>query len=62
MTPAGYDTHTIRRIAVEAKRAPRTVRRWLMGLRGKATADAAIAEAVERLGLTRQTAPRSDAP
>jgi hypothetical protein len=52
------DAHTIRRIAVEAKRAPRTVLRWLNGERGKSTADAAIAEAVERLGL----APREDGP
>jgi hypothetical protein len=46
-----FDAHTIRRIAVEAKRSPRTVQRWLRGDRGKATADAAISEAVQNLGL-----------
>jgi hypothetical protein len=55
------DAHTVRRIAVEAKRDPRTVQRWLEGERGKSTADAAIAEAVDRLGLGREASPSEGA-
>ncbi|MGO9834951.1 MAG: hypothetical protein ACLP1X_12095 [Polyangiaceae bacterium] len=45
------DTHTLRRIAVEAHRDPRVVRSVLLGREVTATSRAAVSDAVRRLGL-----------
>jgi hypothetical protein len=54
MVHVDVDTHTIRRISVEAGRDPRVVRGVLAGRRSTATSRAAVADALRRLGLNIQ--------
>lgn len=54
--------HNIRRLAVEARRDPRTIRNVLHG-RAKGVAELAVREAAERLGLTLPvTGPPTQSP
>ena len=56
--PLLVDAHTIIRIAADAARDPRVVRRVLAGRPATATSHAAIVAAVTRLGLRIVVPPR----
>ena len=56
MTTNKLNPHDLRRVSVEAGADPRTVQRYLRGKPGASTADARIAAAIERLGLSARPA------